>query len=187
MPLRIADRLFWSSRVLHIGVARDGHDVGLSMPAENLNGMRGYDAVGSHRRLRAVLVYIAHVCGVAVRSPAACNIVMQAARTTDCCHGYLLGWGALQRGGTSLGPEQFLHGDGISRHQTIDDSGRRSENRISRVDRTEGPEARTVRLGPQPARRLRRDRGGWPARAGGPVDRALPQRTAARAGGLHSR
>jgi hypothetical protein len=36
-----------------------------STPVENLNGERCYCAVGSHRRLRAVLVYIAQGCTIA--------------------------------------------------------------------------------------------------------------------------
>jgi hypothetical protein len=64
MLLRIVDRLSRRNRALHVDAARDRHDGAVFNCVEKLDGGRGYDAVGSHRRHRGVLVYIgSDVCG----------------------------------------------------------------------------------------------------------------------------
>jgi len=115
-------------------------------------------AVVSHRRRRAALVYIGCDGAPGRPRPGYLDIVTQAARDAGFPPRYLGGltrWASAQK----TRPEQLagaiLHGDRTSRHQAVDDPGRRPKNRFSRMDRTEGLAARPRRLGPQPPRRLR--------------------------------
>jgi gamma-glutamylcyclotransferase (GGCT)/AIG2-like uncharacterized protein YtfP len=104
-------------------------------------------AVVSHRRRRSALVYIGcnRVCG-RPRS-GYLDIVIEAARDAGFPPPYLRGlarWASAQNSAPRIAhfAGAFFHGDRTLRDQAADDPGRRSENRVSRVDRTEGLAAR---------------------------------------------